>query len=124
VFIDPKCRHCEVYGYCTGTEEECEAYQEFLSWREQENSPAVDCQTCEINQKSSSINTANRGLINRLTGSIVEVVEGDIMAQVTIKTGDNYITSITPRDAFIASGKKIGDIITVAIKSFNVKMMK
>jgi molybdopterin-binding protein len=153
MYFDPRCSNCEVYGYCTQTEEECGAYQEFLSWRKEEY--VHDCQSCEVQgfcsgsdeeceaysdfygwfnktlpiqpvnfSGSSTLKVTNQGLINWLKGPIIDIVEGDFMAQVTIQVGDNCITSIMPKEKFITSNKKIGDVITVAIKSFNVKMMR
>ena len=39
-----ECRNCEVYGYCSGTEEEHQAYMENFAWHEAPM--ASDCESC------------------------------------------------------------------------------
>ncbi len=149
-----ECRNCEVYGFCSGTDEEHRAYMENFAWHEK---PAVaECGACESlgyctqtneecaafkeyltgeqdpsTREEKSAGTikkspklpANKGLVNRLIGSIVEVDEGDYMARVTLSVGDNLLTTIMPLHKFRESGYKLGDQAAVAFKALNVKMM-
>ncbi|KUG03475.1 hypothetical protein ASZ90_019111 [hydrocarbon metagenome] len=147
-----ECRNCEVYGFCSGTEEEHSAYMENFAWHEK---PAVaECETCEAvsyctqtddecdlfneyrqgDQGPASQEVkdgakvivklpANKGLVNRLIGCIVEVDEGDHMARVTLKVGENLLTTIMPVQKFRETGYRPGDQAAVAFKALNVKMM-
>ncbi len=144
-----ECRNCEVYGFCSGTEEEHRAYMENFAWHEKP--AAAECDACvslgyctqsdeecaafneylpgDKGQSSSEGNImksklpANKGLVNRLTGRIVGVDEGGYMARVTLDVGDNLLTTIMPLQKFRESGYKLGDQAAVAFKALNVKMM-
>ncbi len=148
-----ECRNCEVYGYCSGTEEEHSAYMQNFAWHEKP--AAAECQTCEslsyctqkdedcvvfneylqedqesTSREGTNVATimksklpANKGLVNRLIGCIVEIDEGDYMARVTLNIGDNLLTTIMPVQKFRESGYKVGDQAAVAFKALNVKMM-
>ncbi len=149
-----ECINCEVYGFCSGTDEEHRAYMANFAWHEK---PAVkECSACvslgyctqtdeeckalkECQSGEKELSTkedksagtimkptglpANKGLVNRLIGNIVEVDEGDYMARVTLSVGDNLLTTIMPLQKFRKSGYKLGDQAAVAFKALNVKMM-
>ena len=66
----------------------------------------------------------NSGLVNWFKGPIVNIIEGELMIQITILSGDNYITSIMPKEEFFTFRKTIGDVVTVAIRSFDVSLMR
>jgi molybdopterin-binding protein len=66
---------------------------------------------------------SNTGIVNRLNGQIIDIDKGQVMTKITIKVGDNYISSIMPAEEFLQSQKKLGDTVGIAIKSFNVKLM-
>ncbi len=144
-----ECRNCEVYGFCSGTEEEHRAYMENFAWHEKPITAGCDAcvslgyctqsiEECaafneylpgDKGQSSREGNImqsklpANQGLVNRLTGRIVGVDEGDYMARVTLDVGDNLVTTIMPLQKFRESGYKLGDQAAVAFKALNVKMM-
>lgn len=148
-----ECRNCEVYGFCSGTEEEHDAYMENFAWHEKPQA-TVECDNCEslgyctqtdgecatfkeykegdhhmLDTGEKSPGTmqfklpANKGLVNRLIGQIVEIDEGDHMARVTLNVGDNLLTTIMPLEKFRKTGYKLGDQAAVAFKAMNVKMM-
>lgn len=150
--IPSQCRNCEVYGCCTTTEAECEAYHEGLNFSYEEKPD--DCMNCiqycyctgesdciyeDLGIAKSSENLAskakissrehqavltNRGLVNWLTGPIVALVEGETMFMVTIQVGSQLLTSMIPRQIFVSLNYKIGDQVTFAIKALNVKILR
>ena len=148
----PECRNCEVYGFCTGTEKEHHAYMENFAWHQQpaveecgkcetlsyctqseeeceafhqhlqgETEPFSEYQTGIITESCRL--PANKGLVNRMEGRIVEIDEGDYMARVTLNIGDNLLTTVMPLEKFRNTGYKLGDQAAVAFKALNVKMM-
>ena len=64
------------------------------------------------------------GVRNQLTGTVVEIKEGDIMAEVFIQVGDNQITSVMTSDSLKEAGFKVGNEATALIKAINVVMIK
>ncbi|NLL86870.1 MAG: TOBE domain-containing protein [Syntrophomonadaceae bacterium] len=64
------------------------------------------------------------GVRNQLTGTVVEIKEGDIMAEVIIQVGDNQITSVMTSDSLKEAGFKVGNEATALIKAINVVMIK
>lgn len=142
-----ECRNCEVYGYCSGTEEEHKAYMENFAWHK--IPMASECESCvsmsyctqteeecEAFQSaamgsidyieeyaSSHKSPANKGLVNRLSGIIVAVDEGEYMARITLNVGENLLTTIMPKEKFKISGYKLGDQAAAAFKALNVKLM-
>lgn len=61
---------------------------------------------------------------NQLTGKVVSVSLGDIMAEVAIKVGENEITSVITRKSAESLKLKEGDAVTALIKSTEVMIMK
>ena len=141
-----ECRNCEVYGYCSGTEEEHQAYMENFAWHEAPM--ASECESCislsyctqrdeeceafksfsapveKLEEHSSSHRLPpNKGLVNRLSGQIVNIDEGEYMARISLQVGENLLTTIMPRDKFRLSGYKLGDEAAVAFKALNVRLM-
>ncbi len=64
------------------------------------------------------------GVRNQLTGTVVEIKKGDIMAEVIIQVGDNQITSVMTTDSLNEAGFKVGNEATALIKAINVVMIK
>ncbi|WP_276624066.1 TOBE domain-containing protein [Syntrophomonas wolfei] len=64
------------------------------------------------------------GVRNQLTGTVVEIKEGDIMSEVVIQVGDNQITSVMTTDSLKEAGFKVGNEATALIKAINVVMIK
>ncbi len=142
-----ECRNCEVYGYCSGTEAEHQAYMVNFAWHQiPMDSECASCvslgyctqseEECEVFQSLSIGSTdhieepstshklpANKGLVNRLSGKIVSIDEGEYMARITLNVGENLLTTIMPKEKFKISGYKMGDQAAVAFKALNVKLM-
>lgn len=121
-----ECNVCEACGVCSGTLKECETYHEFYGMEE---IPTVKAQLADgpavIPTAIPQQDIMNRGIINRLTGRIINVIEGDVMAQLTIEVGpDNYISSMMPIEKYLESGKNIGDMVTAVFKAVNVLIMR
>ncbi|HHW61212.1 MAG TPA: hypothetical protein GX404_04835 [Syntrophomonadaceae bacterium] len=106
-----------------GTKAECGIFSEYFDdWEE---SSAVKKHVIDKSEVSPAYsNIRNKGIVNRLTGQIVKVTEGQVMANLIIKIGDNYISSIMPIEEFVESEKKVGDTVSIAFKASNVKLMK
>lgn len=147
----PKCGTCQVFGYCTQTEEECIAYHEGFGWTSKKN-PEPDCGICEVNGYCTQTATecqaygdftgmgqvifsddsvssgkglpANLGLMNWFTGTITSISTGEHMALVTVKYDQSFITSMLPLQSFLEMGYQIGDTVSVAVKALNVKLMR
>jgi len=116
-----ECNRCEACGVCARTEEECDVYHEFYRMGE---SLGVTVPVKQAITTTPFHNVAsNKGLMNWLPGQIIKVVEGDVMAQLTIEFGENHISSIMPIKEYQESGKKEGDFVTAVFKAVNVKIM-
>lgn len=116
-----ECSRCDACGVCARTEEECDVYHEFYHMGE---SPGVAAPIKQAVTTTPPQNVAtNKGLMNWLPGKIIKVVEGDVMAQLTIEFGENHISSIMPVKEYQESGKKEGDFVTAVFKAVNVKIM-
>lgn len=147
----PKCRSCEVFGYCTQTEAECTAYRKGFGW-DKNKKPERGCIVCEVNgyctqtaeecqaygdftgmgqvvysdDSALSANQfpANLGLMNWFTGTITNISAGEHMALVTVKYDQSLITSMLPLNKLHELGYRIGDTVSVAVKATNVKLMR
>ena len=64
------------------------------------------------------------GVRNQLTGTVIEIKQGDIMSEVIIQVGDNEITSVMTTDSLQEAGFKVGSDATALIKAINVVMIK
>jgi molybdopterin-binding protein len=117
------CKICEACGVCGRTEYECEIYQEYYGMGEKHPEKQCSVDSIIFQEALSPSESANRDRMNWLSGQIVKVVKSDVMAQVTIKNGDNYISSIMPIQMFAETGKNEGDSVTAAFKAVNVKIM-
>jgi molybdopterin-binding protein len=61
---------------------------------------------------------------NQLKGQIVELKLGTIMAHVVVQIGENLIESVITRRSADEMDLKIGDHVTVVIKSTEVMVSK
>ncbi len=146
-----ECASCEVFGFCTQTEYECQAYYAGFGWEQIKEPPS--CTTCSVSMCSQTAQEchaykdmngvgqvvfgdaddqqnqfhklpANLGLMNWFTGVIERISIGDVMALVTIRCGDQRLTSMLSLQKFNEMQCKIGDTISVAIKAVNVVLMR
>jgi molybdopterin-binding protein len=61
---------------------------------------------------------------NHLKGKITDIKLGDIMAQVTVKVGQNVVESVITRQSAEELGLKKGDLVTAAVKATEVMISK
>jgi molybdate transport system regulatory protein len=64
------------------------------------------------------------GVRNKLSGTVIEIKEGDVMSEVIIQVGDNQITSVMTTDSLKDVGFEVGNKATALIKAVNVVMTK
>jgi molybdopterin-binding protein len=61
---------------------------------------------------------------NHLKGKITDIRLGDIMAQITIKVGQNVIESVITRQSADELALKKGDEVTAVVKATEVMISK
>jgi len=61
---------------------------------------------------------------NQLTGRVIEIQLGEVMAHVSVRVGKNVIESVITRRSVEQLGLKKGDTVTAIIKSTEVMLMK
>ena len=61
---------------------------------------------------------------NRLTGEIVEIEFGGVMAHVTVRVGKGLIESLITKRSAEEMKLKVGDTVTAVIKSTEVMLEK
>ena len=61
---------------------------------------------------------------NRLEGKITELQLGGVMAHVVVRVGDNLIESVITRRSAEEMNLKVGDTLSVVIKSTEVLLEK
>ena len=61
---------------------------------------------------------------NQLRGKIIDLEMGSIMAHVVIEVGENEIESVITRRSAEEMKLKVGDTVTVVIKSTEVMLSK
>lgn len=61
---------------------------------------------------------------NRLTGKVVELEMGDVVAHVVVRVGENAIESVITKRSAEEMKLKIGDTVTAIIKSTEVMLDK
>ena len=61
---------------------------------------------------------------NRLSGTVVRVRLGDVMAQVTIRVGRQVVDAVITRDSAEEMGLKKGDRVAAVVKSTEVMVAK
>ena len=61
---------------------------------------------------------------NRLTGTVVEVEYGGVMAHVVIRVGDNLIESVITKRSAEEMKLTVGDRVSAVIKSTEVMLEK
>jgi len=76
------------------------------------------------NQKKKGVVDMQAGVRNSLTGTIIEIKQGDIMSEVISRVGDNEVTSVMTTDSLRAVGFQVGDTATALIKAINVVLVK
>ncbi|MEN6325543.1 MAG: hypothetical protein ABFD18_04945 [Syntrophomonas sp.] len=124
------CRTCEACGVCGRSEAECSVYHEYYEIGKRPNrgeysSNAIGVlKESKIAKQTQGPIEANMGLVNRLSGRIVSIIEGDETAILTIKAGEKKVSSMMPLSKLRESGKSEGDIATLVFKASNVKLMK
>jgi len=64
------------------------------------------------------------GVRNQLTGKVTEIINGDVMSQVTVKVGAYEVTSVMTRESLKEAEFKEGDTVTALIKAVNVVLVK
>lgn len=64
------------------------------------------------------------GVRNNLTGTIIDIKQGDIMSEVIARVGGNEITSVMTTDSLHEAGFQVGDTATALIKAINVVLVK
>ncbi|HEX2341563.1 MAG TPA: TOBE domain-containing protein [Vicinamibacterales bacterium] len=61
---------------------------------------------------------------NHLKGTIEEIQMGDVLAHVTVRTGDSIIESVITRRSAEEMGLKKGDAVTAVVKATEVMIAK
>jgi molybdopterin-binding protein len=61
---------------------------------------------------------------NHLKGKVTEVKVGEVMAQVTVRVGQNLIESVITRQSVQEMNLKKGDVVTAVIKATEVMISK
>jgi len=61
---------------------------------------------------------------NRLSGKITELQLGGVMAHVAVQVGENVVESVITKKSAVEMNLKVGDTVTVVIKSTEVMLQK
>jgi molybdopterin-binding protein len=61
---------------------------------------------------------------NHLSGTIDDIVFGDVMAHVTVRVGDALVESVITRRSADEMGLKKGDKVTAVVKATEVMLSK
>lgn len=61
---------------------------------------------------------------NQLQGIVEEIQFGDVMAYVTVRLGDNVISSVITRNSAEEMKLSKGDVVKAVIKSTEVMLLK
>lgn len=61
---------------------------------------------------------------NKLVGEITNIKLGVVMAQVTLKVGENKLVSVITKDSCDEMKLKVGDKVTALIKATEVMLIK
>jgi molybdopterin-binding protein len=61
---------------------------------------------------------------NKLSGTVVELLRGSVMAHLTVQVGENLIESVITLRSVDEMNLKVGDKVTVLIKSTEVMVQK
>ena len=61
---------------------------------------------------------------NHLIGTIEEIQFGDVLAQITVRVGDNLIESVITRRSAEEMGLTKGDTVTAVVKAADVMITK
>jgi molybdopterin-binding protein len=61
---------------------------------------------------------------NHLSGTIDDIVLGDVMAHVTVRVGDALVESVITRRSADEMGLKKGDRVTAVVKATEVMLSK
>lgn len=60
---------------------------------------------------------------NRLPGTVVEVVKGDVVAKVTVRVGDNHVVSLISRESAEEMELETGKEVMALVKATDVMLM-
>ncbi|MBW4697440.1 MAG: TOBE domain-containing protein [Aphanocapsa lilacina HA4352-LM1] len=61
---------------------------------------------------------------NQLPGKVIELVLGDIMAQVVVQVGEFVVEAVITRRSAEQMGLKVGDEVSVLIKATEAMVIK
>ncbi|HHT9118941.1 MAG TPA: TOBE domain-containing protein [Candidatus Hypogeohydataceae bacterium YC41] len=61
---------------------------------------------------------------NKLAGEIIDIKQGDIVVQVTMKVGEHKLVSVITRESCDEMKLKVGDKVTALIKATEVMLIK
>jgi len=61
---------------------------------------------------------------NKLAGNIVEIIQGSVMAHLTIQVGEILIESVITMRSVEEMGLEVGDKVTALVKSTEVMVQK
>jgi len=61
---------------------------------------------------------------NQLSGKVLEINLGDILAQVTVQVGDNLVDAVITRRSVEALALKVGDQVSALVKATDVMLIK
>lgn len=61
---------------------------------------------------------------NQLSGKVLEIKLGDILAQITVQVGDNLVDAVITRRSVEALALKVGDQVSALVKATDVMIIK
>jgi molybdopterin-binding protein len=61
---------------------------------------------------------------NRLSGKVVQIEVGDVMAHIVVRVGKNVVESVITRRSVEEMKLKVGDTVNAVIKSTEVMLEK
>ena len=61
---------------------------------------------------------------NRLSGKVIQIEVGDVMAHVVVRVGKNVVESVITRRSVEEMKLKVGDTVSAVIKSTEVMLEK
>lgn len=60
---------------------------------------------------------------NRLSGTIVEIVEGEAAAKVSLQVGDDHVVALVTRESVEELGLEVGQQATALVKATDVMVL-
>jgi molybdopterin-binding protein len=61
---------------------------------------------------------------NQLSGKVLEIKLGDIVAQVTVQVGDNLVDAVITRSSVENLALRVGDQVSALVKATDVMIIK